>query len=199
MNTLPHKTWEDFNWLLTEMDAEDDPKFWEAAINHIFTDIETDCQKAKKGVFAEVGRSSQWMRPHQTRWTADGGFAWPAGYGEASLNTKYQSSSYSTRRGNPNATQSYSKMGLPAFDWFDRWERQPDGSWKPSDPRERIKPKQFLVRVTLPGRTNRHLQGVVHTIWTKGHPTKSKKVFKFYGFRNQDDGWNCTATYDGDG
>lgn len=182
--------WANFSWLLTELERDDDLDFWEAAVDHVFADVDARCSLARKGVLAEVGRSSQWLRPHQTRWTADGGFAWPAGYGEASLT--------GTRvRGNPNATWSASRLGLPAFDWFDRWRRQPNGVWEPADPRERVRPRQFLFRVALPARTRRHRQGVVHTVWPFGHPAQPRtRVFKLYGFRHQDGGWRCTATHE---
>jgi hypothetical protein len=30
----------------------------------------------------ELGACSRWLRPHQTRWTAAGGFAFPLGHGD---------------------------------------------------------------------------------------------------------------------
>jgi len=61
--------------LLNHLNSEDDPNLWQVVMDTILLDLEP-----VKGMTAEIGRCSHWMRPHQTRWTADGGFAAPIGY-----------------------------------------------------------------------------------------------------------------------
>lgn len=56
--------------------SEDDPELWQVAVQHILAQL-----TPVPGMLVELGRCSHWLRPHQTRWTADGGFAWPSGYG----------------------------------------------------------------------------------------------------------------------
>ncbi len=118
---------------------EDDPGFWTSALTFILGEFATLAAPAIHGeIRAEVGRCSHWLRPHQTRWTADGGFAWPDGYGFGG----WQSRSW------------------PQFDWsvILKWER---GRWEPA-PGRSIKP---LLRVALPSRTRRHPQAAIHTVW----------------------------------
>jgi hypothetical protein len=83
--------------LRERMSAEDDPALWEQVLTVLPEDASI-LEAVQEGtrLYAEVGACSHWLRPHQTRWTAAGGFAWPTGYG-------------GTR---------YSRMGLPAFDWI---------------------------------------------------------------------------------
>lgn len=71
------------------LNAEDDPELWQVVIDTILADLQ-----AANGITVEIGRCSHWLRPHQTRWTADGGFAWPTGYGGT----------------------AFSRTGLPLFD-----------------------------------------------------------------------------------
>jgi hypothetical protein len=78
--------------------AEDDPALWQSVVNTVFPDAQALCQLVQGSwrVITQLGSCSHWLRPHQTRWTADGGFAWPTGY-----------------QGRP-----WSRLGLPEFDWF---------------------------------------------------------------------------------
>jgi hypothetical protein len=157
--------------------VDDDPCLWEAAIDEILTDAEFLCRGGNiaRVVLAELGRCSHWLRPHQTRWTADGGFAWPTGYGGV----------------------GFSRSGLPEFDWSCAWRWDAEtGRWALA---ERHRPKGCLVlRVALPARTRRHLQAAVHTVWTPGSPADPRREFiQFYGFRRRDGDWICTA-YQGD-
>ncbi len=63
--------------LLEKLDVEDDPDLWRVVLVKILSDVQP-----MRGLTVEVGRCSHWLRPHQTRWTADGGFAAPLGYGK---------------------------------------------------------------------------------------------------------------------
>src|SRR4051812_22170100 len=81
--------------------ADDDPALWWAVVNSVYTDAQVLCRLVPRtwAVVTQLGRCSHWLRPHQTRWSADGGFAWLTGYGG--------------RRS--------SRLGLPEFDWFRQW------------------------------------------------------------------------------
>ena len=139
--------------------AEDDPALWAVVLGHITATLD----KAP-GVRVEVGRCSHWLRPHQSRWTADGGFAWPFGYG--------------------SGQGGYSTRALPQLDgsvvleWDGReWRAAAGRSVKPA------------VRVSVPSRTTRHAQAAVHTLWAGGKGTETR----LFGFRKRNGVWTCTA------
>lgn len=54
-------------WFPDQLDTDDDPELWKAALNRILVEVEK-----KPDVLVEVGRCSHWLRPHQSTWTADG-------------------------------------------------------------------------------------------------------------------------------
>jgi hypothetical protein len=116
------------------LDAEDDPALWALVLETILGDAGRDW-----GTVIEIGRCSHWLRPHQTRWTADGGFAWPSGYGSG----------------------GYSRNALPQFDRsvLLRWTGT---SWESA----RTTPGSPDVRVAIPARTTRHRQAAIHTRWS---------------------------------
>jgi hypothetical protein len=145
--------------VLRHMRPADDFDLWRAALGHILAEF-----SPSPGALVEVGRCSHWLRPHQTRWTADGGFAWPTGYG--------------------SGQGGHSITALPEFDWSavlawsnERWDVARDKSAQPA------------VRITLPSRTRRHGQAAVHTVWM----IDREKEVRFYGFRIKDGAWRCTA------
>ncbi len=148
------------SWFSNLLDEDDDVEFWQVNLNHILSEVEKDTQ-----VSVEVGRCSHWLRPHQSRWTADGGFAWPSGYGSGGGGVSYSA--------------------LPQFDWSVVLEWT-ETSWK----RVKRQSIKHSLRVTIPSRTKRHQQAVVHTLW---HTGREKEVV-FYGFRKQVYGWACTAS-----
>jgi len=164
--------------LLARLGQEDDPELWQAVLSCVYPDA--DALAAEVGghyqVVTEVGRCSHWLRPHQTRWKADGGFAWPTGYGG----------------------RRYSRWGLPQFDWscaavWDQMRR----AWvqDPEPPRESS--RVLLFRVSVPSRTTRHQQAAIHTVWLPGPPQHPRQsLVQFYGLRRTPDGWKQTA-YDG--
>jgi hypothetical protein len=162
--------------VMSRLTGEDDPAFWEVALNDIFAEADVLCGKAGgEPVLAQVGSCSHWLRPHQTRWTADGGFAWPTGYGGV----------------------GFSRLGLPEFDWSvtRRWDPA-SASWEPDG--GPAAQGGLVFRVTLPARSARHLQAAVHTLWTPGPPVfPRKELLQFYGFRKKEGQWACTA-YRGD-
>lgn len=141
-------------------------------VNAVYSDAQALCRvvTGPGRVVTRLGRCSRWLRPHQTRWTADGGFAWPTGYDGP----------------------RYSRSGLPEFDWFAQWEWCPGvGGWTAAagDP----EPGQLVFRVAVPARSRRHRQAAVHTIWQPGTPPRPQApLVQFYGFRRRA-GWSCTA------
>ncbi len=159
--------------IVPALGTEDDHTFWSTAIGQIIADAESLCKNSatQRSVFTEIGVCSHWLRPHQTRWTADGGFAWPSGYGGS----------------------AYSRNGLPEFDWSFIWQ------WNAGDHKWRSIEKPYeqhclRFRIAVPTRTARHDQAAVHTIWKPGCPTTPKqKVGQLYGFRKQDQIWSLTA------
>lgn len=162
--------------ILNHLSDEDDPELWEAAINKIYQDAEILCNynPFRKWIKTEIGCCKHWRRPHQTRWKADGGFAWPTGY----------------------AGSKYSSMGFPQRIWFERlyWHFQ-DGNWHPQDLRRRYFDHQIVrFDVVLPHRTTRHKQAAIYTRWEPGTPPLPKtQLIQFYGFRKKNDKWKCTA------
>jgi hypothetical protein len=95
----------DIRWCSDRLDEDDDPELWQVALDHILGEFQKE-----DDALVEVGRCSHWLRPHQSRWSAGGGFAWPTGYGCGS--------------------GGYSRSALPQFDWslVLRWT---GSTWKP--------------------------------------------------------------------
>ena len=75
--------------LQERLTVEDDPALWEQVLKTLAGDAST-IKPVKHGspLYAEVGVCSHWLRPHQSRWTAAGGFAYPTGYGDAGLHAR---------------------------------------------------------------------------------------------------------------
>ena len=123
--------------------AQDDPKLWEvvlAVLSEEFLDRYRKGDGGKEVRHLQVGVCSHWLRPHQTRWTKAGGFAYPNGYQGGSC--------------------------LPGFDWsvilaFDgeHWERVNRFPGK----------KQIVLRVAVPTRSARHKQAAIHATWSTSH------------------------------
>lgn len=156
---------------------DDDLAAWWAIVERIIPDAEYLCNynPESKFIAMRIGCCSRWVRPHQTRWTAAGGFAWPSGYNG----------------------RLYSREGLPQHDWEARLFWYPsEMQWRPADPRRRYKQRQLLeFRVSIPARTRRHGQAAIFTTWLSGSPPLPKQpIIQLYGFRRLEEGWQCTAT-----
>lgn len=155
------------------LNREDDPALWMAAVSQVYSDAELLAAglAGSTNLVTEYGRCAHWLRPHQSRWTADGGFAWPTGYDGL----------------------GYSHLGLPEFDWSIH------AIWDVAEARWIVTvgpqaSRGFSFRVAIPSRTARHRQAAVHTVWRPGPPQHSRKeLLQFYGFRNRDGGWEATA------
>ncbi len=153
------------------LSAEDDPTLWEEVLKVLAEDasiLETVTDGSK--LYVEVGVCSHWLRPHQTRWTAAGGFAWPAGYGGT----------------------AFSRTGLPLFDWSVRLQFNPAPlGWVIP---EKLPTKRSLsVRVAVPARTTRHRQASVHTLWPPRTLDARRERTVCYGLRNLDGVWELKA------
>ena len=155
--------------IAAQLTSDDDPAFWDLATNTILGDAAQIDQDNCEGVFAQVGSCRHWIRPHGMRWTAAGGFSWPAGYDKNSTGFSYRA--------------------LPAFDWsvFLRWTGT---AWQ----QDRTAGRCFLLRIAIPARTTRHLQAAVHTIWCPRSPLSKEKIVQLYGFRKKENCLQLTAT-----
>lgn len=153
----------DLNSVFSWLDDEDDPQLWLAVLRYVHSGE----WRPKRGDMLEIGRCSHWLRPHQTRWTADGGFALPVGYADGT---------------------GFSRRGLPEFDWSARvtW----DGTdWVFPVAYKELDGREPDLRLAIPSRTTHHKQAAIHARW------RLAKEFKveFYGFRLKPEGWLCTA------
>ncbi len=157
------------------LSEEDDPELWSFVMGCLAEDLKfQDCDlKSMHPIYLRLGLCRHWLRPHQTRWTADGGFAWPTGYG---------------------GNEGYSRMGLPEFDWsvLYRWV---DNDWM-SVKKEQGK-KKLILRAAIPARTAKHRQAAIHTLWDSGFPfSPEQKLVRFYGLRKTGERWVLKATKD---
>lgn len=61
---------------------DDDHELWQAALSVLADEFTQRCaEEMQRGACAMVvGACSHWVRPHQSRWRAAGGFAYPQGY-----------------------------------------------------------------------------------------------------------------------
>ena len=65
-----------------KLTAGDDPNLWEAVLAVLADDFlqRYNREARNRNWFFWVGACSHWVRPHNSRWTAAGGFAYPDGY-----------------------------------------------------------------------------------------------------------------------
>lgn len=155
--------------IAAQLNSDDDPDLWEVATHAILAEAAFVSREATEDVFAQIGCCRHWIRPHQIRWTADGGFAWPFGYDQT--------------------TTGYSFSALPALDWsvFFQWT---GNGWELG----RTGGRCLLLRIAIPARTKKHLQAAVHTIWTPRSPLSMEKVVQLFGFRKKERNWKLTST-----
>jgi hypothetical protein len=160
--------------ILPHLSASDDARFWFTVLEDLtqeFLWLGLD-ERASHEIFLQIGACSHWLRPHQTRLTAAGGFALPAGY----------------------LGSGFSRDGLPEFDWFVLLHRsQAQSSWSKSE--NFFGKRQLLCRVALPTRTLQHNQAVINVLWSPGTPAQPKEKTKlFYAYRKIADEWKQVAT-----
>ncbi|MCG6987828.1 MAG: hypothetical protein LJF06_06575, partial [Gemmatimonadetes bacterium] len=84
MDQAQHRDiWAEFESVLVPLlGGEDDLELWATVVAEVYEDAEYLCRynPSRRWIETEIGAGSHWLRPHQTRWTADGGFAYPVGY-----------------------------------------------------------------------------------------------------------------------
>jgi hypothetical protein len=161
-------------WIAQHLTDEDDPELWEIATQVILADALLFAHDAKIPLFAQIGRCDHWIRPHQSRWTAGGGFALPFGYDKT--------------------TTGFSFRAKPEFEWSIvlQWT---GAAWEPA----RFQGRGLILRIAIPGRTMQHQQAAIHTMWTPRPPTGAEKRLQLYGFRKLTNGWQFAATTVRDG
>jgi len=135
------------DFVADRLTTEDNPQDWKeilAIISEEFVERYCAERRENESWFLRIGACSHWVRPHQGRWTAAGGFALAIGYKGAA---------------------GWSN-GLPEFDWSvilcfrgECWRRVNKFSGK----------NQIVLRVAVPTRTARHKQAAVHSVWSTSH------------------------------
>jgi len=71
-----------FETLEPKLVADDDRTLWQAALFVLMEEFaQRQADESQRGVWAMVvGACSHWVRPHNSRWNAAGGFVYPDGY-----------------------------------------------------------------------------------------------------------------------
>ena len=152
-----------------KLGADDDPQLWREVLRAAAEDASV---LGRSRLYAIVGCCSHWLRPHQSRWTAAGGFALPVGYGDGEGRLR----------------------GLPNLDWrvILQFDRAQFGWVLPPRPPA----KGFSsVRLAIPSRTARHGHAAVHAVWSPLTSDTRQKRTAYYGFRKSEDGWCLVAHY----
>ncbi len=157
--------------LMPILGPEDDLGLWQALLEVLSVDIGVVLAATPKTapIFVEIGLCSHWLRPHQTRWMAAGGFAWPTGY-------------------NPTVT-GHGFWEHPALERDVSFRVEPSGVWQAG---RAARPRRPLVlRVAVPSRTTRHPQAAVHTVWLPRSPLQpDERQYRFLGFRRAEKTWS---------
>jgi hypothetical protein len=60
--------------ILERLTSEDDPALRDVATSTILADAEMEGRESGEDIVAQLGCCRHWIRPHEMRWTADGGF-----------------------------------------------------------------------------------------------------------------------------
>jgi hypothetical protein len=71
-----------FETLEPKLAADDDRALWQAALVVLTNEfMQRHAEESSRGIWAMVvGACSHWVRPHNSRWNAAGGFVYPDGY-----------------------------------------------------------------------------------------------------------------------
>ena len=71
-----------FETIERKLAVDDDPVLWKAALSVLADELaQRQAEEAIRGTRAMVvGACSHWVRPHNSRWNAAGGFVYPEGY-----------------------------------------------------------------------------------------------------------------------
>jgi hypothetical protein len=157
-----------FALIAEHLSADDDPQLWQVATTMLLAEAAQAAAHSRAEVYAEIGCCRHWISPHQMRWTADGGFAWPFGYNKT--------------------VTGFSYRALPEFTWSECFAWKGD-VWEAG----RTGGRCLMFRVAIPARSARHSQAAIHTIWTPRSPNTREKLVQLCGFRKQAGTWSLTA------
>jgi hypothetical protein len=71
-----------FKTIQSKLTADDDPALWKAALSVLVDELaQRQTEESGRDVWVMVvGACSHWVRPHNSRWNAAGGFVYPDGY-----------------------------------------------------------------------------------------------------------------------
>jgi hypothetical protein len=71
-----------FETIQSKLAANDDPALWKAALSVLVDELaQRQTEESGRDVWVMVvGACSHWVRPHNSRWNAAGGFVYPDGY-----------------------------------------------------------------------------------------------------------------------
>jgi hypothetical protein len=157
--------------IFERLSGDDDPALWQEVLHVVAEDAAVlRATGGRSGLYVTVGSCSHWARPHQSRWTAGGGFALPEGYGDG---------------------EGF-LGGLPNLDWSISLQFDPNGPawvWPLKSPTKRFN----SVRLAIPSRTLRHQQAAIHAVWSAGTLDARRKQTVFYGFRKSKQSWKLVA------
>lgn len=160
--------------LLPILGPEDDQSLFLALVDLLDSDIGFLLAEkpATEPVLIDIGICKHWLRPHQARWTAGGGFAWPTGYG--------------------SGAGGYSRWAHPRIDVDQVFELRARGAWVPVSSTAGRRP--LVLRVAVPARSARHQQAAIHTVWLPGPPQRpAERAYRFLGFRRVAEAWSLTG------
>jgi hypothetical protein len=159
--------------LQPHLSANDDADFWRVVLDDLDKEFfQVGIDVSGHEIFLQIGSCSHWVRPHQRRLTAAGGFAYPSGYSES----------------------VYGYSGLPEYDWSLLFHRDKvRGAWSES-PKFYGK-RKLVCRVAIPNRTLLHNQAVVHIFWSPGTPARPREKARSYlAYRKVDGIWSKAAS-----
>lgn len=153
-----------------KLSEDDDPNLWVEILRVVAEDAAVLRAHGGAKLYAIAGSCSHWARPHQSRWTAAGGFALPKGYGDG----------------------EGSLHGFPNLDWSETLQFNPAApGW--SLPVQPATKRFHSVRLAIPSRTSRHPQAAVHAVWSRGTLDAHRNRTVFYGFRKLEGSWKLVA------
>ena len=165
--------------LRTLLAKDDEPLLWHTALAEILQEIDARWEVEAPGVRGiQVGlfKVTKWRRPHKSRWTRGGGFAWP---------------------------ESYDWHGHQNADWGVWFSRTRKTSWSFTPEREPFRGRRgtFALRICFPGRTTRHDQAALGCEWFPVSPwhrkDRLKRKLALYGYRRDASGiWNLAAHWE---
>ena len=157
------------------LDPDDDINFWKTLIISILDEIDDRWNYEDltiKSINLGIFKVSSWKRPHQTRWTASGGFAWPSSY----------------------------SLHADEHSLWNFWIGRDEGliEWDLREKPRRRKRNVFNAYLAAPGNTSRHNQGAAMMEWRPKCPYKIAKhkglIREMYGLRKSNSGiWKIVA------